>query len=65
MNARFWLIALLTVMTIIAFAVIFSAVNDPEVDELNFYRFGDAHYPSETLFDQIERGAETAVDAVN
>lgn len=62
MNARFWLIALLSMMAIIAFGVIYSAVNDPEVDRLNFFNIGSSDTVNETLIDQVQNTANEVVN---
>jgi hypothetical protein len=53
MNARFWLISLLLTMAIVAFGIIYSAVNDPEVDKLDFLKVGTSEQPKETIVDQV------------
>ncbi len=62
MNARFWLIALLSMMAIIAFGVIYSAVNDPGVDRLNFFNIGSSDTVNETLIDQVQNTANEVVN---
>jgi hypothetical protein len=54
MNARFWLMSLLLTMAIVAFGIIYSAVNDPEVDKLDFLKVGSSEQPKETMIDQAK-----------
>ena len=62
MSARFWLMALLSMMAIIALGVIYSAVNDPDVDRLNFFNIGSSDTVNETLIDQVQNTANEVVN---
>lgn len=58
MNAKFWLYALLTMMAIVVFGIIYSAYFDPEVKRLNLFNVGTSDQVNETLIDQVQNTAD-------
>lgn len=62
MNARFWLIALLSIIAILAFGVIYSAVNDPEVKRFNILKVGESDSVNETMIDQARNVSNDVSD---
>ncbi|HPH78857.1 MAG TPA: hypothetical protein PLH65_02125 [bacterium] len=58
MEAKFWLISLLMMVAIVAFGIIYSAINDPEVKKLNFWNVGSVEQPHETMVDQAKDVAD-------
>ena len=58
MSAKFWLYALVVMMIIVIFGIIYSAYFDPEVRRLNLFNVGSSDQVNETLIDQVQNTAD-------